>query len=273
LNEEVFSKEPFKAGTKDKFVLVEIDFPKKKELDAKLTEQNKALQEQMKVQGFPTIMLCDATGKPYAKTGYQPGGPEKYIESLDKLQAVRVKRDQAFADAEKAKDDAGKAKCLVAGLKTMDDEIVDSCYADVVKKIGELDKKDTTGFVKTRTEAAAKKEAIEKSQGAVQEFFGTKIGPLMQAKEFDKALAEVKSYIKANPGTPEEIQVGMLMNIGLAGPISKKDRKASMAVVDEVAKAYPDSELAKNVDKVKENINAHLDSKPQEEAPEKAPEK
>jgi thioredoxin-related protein len=273
LNEEVFSKEPFKAGTKDKFVLVEIDFPQKKELDAKLKEQHKGLQQQMKVQGYPTIILCDATGKPYAKTGYQPGGPEKYVKSLDELQAVRVKRDQAFADAGKATTDAEKAKCLAAGLKTMDNEIVESSYADVVEKIGQLDKEDASGFVKARKEATAKKEAAEKGQAAIQEFFGSKIAPLMQAKEFDKALAEVKSYIKENPDTPEEFKIGMLVNIGLAGPMDKKDRDAAMAVVDEVAKAYPDSDLAKNVDKVKENIKAHLEAKPKGPAPAKDDEK
>ena len=36
LNKEVFGLEPFKTGTKDKFVLVELDFPQKKELEAKL---------------------------------------------------------------------------------------------------------------------------------------------------------------------------------------------------------------------------------------------
>jgi len=272
LNEEVFSKEPFKAGTKDKFVLVELDFPQKKELDAKLKEQNKTLQEKMNIQGFPTIILCDATGKPYAKTGYQPGGPEKYVKSLDELQAVRVKRDQAFADAAKAKDDTEKAKCLVTGLKTMDDEIVDSNYADVVEKIGQLDKDDKTGFVKAKKAAVAKKEAGEKQQAALQEFFGSKIAPLMKTKDFDKALAEVKTYIKENPATPEEIKVGMLVNIGLAGPMEKKNRDAAMAVVDEVAKTYPDSEFSKNVDKVKESIKARLDAKPAAGAPENADE-
>jgi len=269
LNEEVFSKEPFTAGTKDKFVLVEIDFPQKKEQDAKLKEQNKALAEKMNVQGYPTIILCDATGKPYAKTGYQPGGAEKYVKTLDELQAVRVKRDQAFADAAKAKDDTEKAKYLVAGLKTMDDGIVESSYADVVEKIGQLDKDDKSGFVKAKKEAMAKKEAAEKQQTALQEFFGKKIGPLMKAKDYDKALAEVKTYIKDNPDTPEEFKVGMLANIGLAGPMEKKDGDAAMALVDEIAKTYPDSEFAKNVDKVKESIKSRLASKPATVAPDK----
>ena len=99
LNDEVFSKDPFKAGTKDKFVLVELDFPRKKELDAPLKKQNEALQEKFQIQGFPTILLCDASGKPYAKTGYKPGGPESYVTHLNELRAIREKRDEAFAKA------------------------------------------------------------------------------------------------------------------------------------------------------------------------------
>jgi thioredoxin-related protein len=267
LNQEVFSKEPFKTGTKDKFVLVELDFPKNKKLDPKLKEQNRALGEKLKVQGYPTIMLCDASGRPYAKTGYQPGGPEKYVEHLDKLQAVRIKRDEAFAAADKATDDAAKAKALVDGLKLIDEEIVDASYGDVIETISQLDKEDKTGFVKARQDAIAKKDAAEKTEGKVQEFFGKKIGPLMQAKEFDKALAEVKTFIKENPDLPEQMQIMMLMNVGLTGPMNQGDADAANAAVDEVAKSYPDSEFAKNIDKVKTSIKAQLDKMPKKDAP------
>lgn len=259
LNKEVFGLEPFKTGTKDKFVLVELDFPQKKELEAKLKEQNEKLQEQFKIQGFPTILLCDATGKPYAKTGYQPGGAEKYVAHLDGLRAVRVKRDKAFADADQAKDDAAKAACLVEGLKGIDEELVDSCYGDVIDKIGELDKEDKTGFVKARKEAIAKKEAMEKAQAGIQEFMGTKIGPLMQAKEFEKAVAAVKTFIKENPDTPDEFKVEMTVNIALAAPMEKGDLAGANAVIEDAAKDYPESDLAKNADKIKANIKAHLE--------------
>ncbi len=259
LNKEVFDLEPFKTGTKDKFVLVELDFPQKKELEAKLKEQNEKLQEQFKIQGFPTILLCDATGKPYAKTGYQPGGAEKYVAHLDELRAVRVKRDKAFADADKAKDDAAKAACLVEGLKSIDEELVDSSYGDVVEKIGELDKEDKTGFVKARKEVIAKKDAAEKAEAGIQEFMGTKIQPLMQAKEFDKALAAVKTFIKENPDTPEDFKIGMTVNIALAGPMEKGDVEAANAVIDGVVKDYPKSDLAKNADKIKASIKTRLE--------------
>ncbi len=38
------------------------------------------------VEGFPTVMLTDAGGNPYARTGYRPGGANVYIQHLETLQ-------------------------------------------------------------------------------------------------------------------------------------------------------------------------------------------
>jgi thioredoxin-related protein len=259
LNEEVFSKEPFKAGTKDKFVMVELDFPQEKELEAKLKEQNEALQEKFQIEGFPTIMLCDGSGRPYAKTGYQPGGPEKYVKHLDELQQIRVKRDEAFAKADAAKTDAEKATHLVEGLKVLDEELVESSYVDVLDKISALDKEDSTGFVKARKEAAAKKKAEQEAMANVQTFMQGSIQQLMQDKEYDKALEAVKTFIKENPNTPDDYKIGMTLNIGLAGPMEKGDVAAAHAMIDSVVNDYPKSDLAKKADKVKESIKARID--------------
>ncbi len=259
LNDEVFSKDPFKAGTKDKFVLVELDFPRKKELDAPLKKQNEALQEKFQIQGFPTILLCDASGKPYAKTGYKPGGPESYVTHLNELRAIREKRDEAFAKASKSKTDAEKAAALVEGLKAMDEELVDRCYNDVIDQISALDKEDSTGFVKLRKEAAAKKQAEQKAMGAVQEFMSGTIQPMMKAKEYDKALEAVKAYIKNHPDTPDDFKIGMTLNIGLAGPMEKGDVAAAHAMVDAVAKDYPNSKISENIDKIKSSIKARFE--------------
>ncbi len=78
LNKEVFDHEPFKAGVKNKFVLVELDYPRdKSKLTEEVIKQNEELGNKYQIAGYPTILLCDASGKPYAATGYQDGGPEK----------------------------------------------------------------------------------------------------------------------------------------------------------------------------------------------------
>jgi thioredoxin-related protein len=65
--------------------MVELDFPRKKVLDEKLKKQNAELAEKYEVQGYPTILLLNSKGREVARTGYQEGGPEKYIEHVKGL--------------------------------------------------------------------------------------------------------------------------------------------------------------------------------------------
>lgn len=85
LNKEVFSTPEFQEFAAKKLIMVELDYPKKKELPAKLKEQNEKLQEEYKIEGFPTVILLNPRGKEVARTGYQEGGPAKYIEHVKEL--------------------------------------------------------------------------------------------------------------------------------------------------------------------------------------------
>lgn len=84
LKKEVFDQKEFAAATKD-FVLVELDYPQKKQQSAEVKAKNKALSEKFGIEGFPTIMLLDSNGEPFAQTGYQAGGPVKYLAHLAEL--------------------------------------------------------------------------------------------------------------------------------------------------------------------------------------------
>ena len=95
LDEEVFAKEDFQKGAQESYVLVNLDFPQKTKQEAALKQQNEKLAETYSIEGFPTVLLCDEQAKPYAVTGYQPGGSAAYLEHLKELKAVRTKRDEA----------------------------------------------------------------------------------------------------------------------------------------------------------------------------------
>jgi thioredoxin-related protein len=254
LTKDVLSQKSFVTASSAKFVLVELDFPQEKELDAETTKQNESLQKKYNIEGYPTIVLCDASGKPYAQTGFQPGGPEKYLAHLDELQGIRVKRDAAFAKAETAKENADKATALVEGLKTLEENLIESHYGDMLEQIVKLDPEDKSGFVKARKEAIAKKEAQAKAEAAVESFAQEKLTPLMEAKEFDKAVTATKAYIKENPDLSHEIRDNLMFGVSLAAPMENGDLKAAYAIMDQLVKEYPDSEIAKNIDQVKASI-------------------
>ena len=85
LGKEVFSKPEFQAYAKDKLVLVEVDFPRKKEQTAIIKEQNQKLQKEFAIEGYPTIIVLNAEGKKVGQLGYMPGGPSAFLAELDKL--------------------------------------------------------------------------------------------------------------------------------------------------------------------------------------------
>lgn len=57
LQADVFSKPEFKKWAKDKVVLLELDFPRRKQLPQETQQQNAQLQQAFQVQGYPTVWL------------------------------------------------------------------------------------------------------------------------------------------------------------------------------------------------------------------------
>ena len=85
LDGEVFSKKAFKDYAAKKLVLFLADFPQSKKQPERTVAQNEALARKYGVQGFPTVLLLDASGKVLAQTGYRKGGAPGYVEHLKKL--------------------------------------------------------------------------------------------------------------------------------------------------------------------------------------------
>ena len=116
LKKEVFDQKEFAAAAKD-FVLVELDYPQKKKQPAEEKAKNKAWADKFGIEGFPTILLLDANGEPFAQTGYEAGGPVKYLAHLaELLKANTAEGRQAFAQAKK---DEGLVRAYGAELETI----------------------------------------------------------------------------------------------------------------------------------------------------------
>ena len=83
---EVLSKPQFKDYARDNLVLVELDFPRAKAQSPEVRKQNRKLAQQYEVVGFPTIVVLNSDGQTLWKfDGYFPGGPEAFIEQLQKI--------------------------------------------------------------------------------------------------------------------------------------------------------------------------------------------
>jgi len=247
LDKEVFSHEPFKAGVKDKFVLVELDYPKKPENVAKLSDEIKAQNEDLKdkysIQGYPTILLCDAEGKPFAKTGYQAGGPEKYVTHLDELRAKKDLRDKSFAEAAKSEGPA-KAGILIAALDAMalEDAAVAKFYPDVVDQIKAADPIDETGFGK-------KLAAKVKFAGFQSELNGFTV-----KQDMAGALAFVEKSVASGDFEGETKQQIIVTQAMFLSRLQKFDD--AIKVLEDAKAAAPESKMAGMLDGFKARLEA-----------------
>jgi|SRR5690606_40370081 len=92
LQKEVFKTPEFTSWAKDNVVLVELDFPRRKQLAPEIRQQNMQLQQSFGVQGYPTVWFARATKKDgkvnfeqLGRTGYVAGGPAAWLGGANQM--------------------------------------------------------------------------------------------------------------------------------------------------------------------------------------------
>lgn len=99
LQKNVFSKPEFVSWAKNNVVLLELDFPRGKQLSPELTQQNASMQQAFGVSGYPTVWIfkTEKNNKDkkfaidaYGSLGYPVGGEMgkeeiKFIEDANKV--------------------------------------------------------------------------------------------------------------------------------------------------------------------------------------------
>lgn len=96
LTSSVFIKDDFKSWAAENVVLLELDFPRRKQLPADIKKQNQGLQQAFSVRGYPTVWVFDldkdAEGKynisAIGKTGYTKTVDE-FVAGIDQMMAKK----------------------------------------------------------------------------------------------------------------------------------------------------------------------------------------
>jgi thioredoxin-related protein len=192
LDKEVFSHEAFQAEATNTFVLVMLDFPRKPENKAKISEalqkRNGELKTELGIRGFPSVLLMGSDGKPYARTGYQRGGVDSYLEHLNTLRADKEARDtlratlKGVAGLERAK--------LLDELIGATPEDQHATLVDEMKEILVLDAGDEAGL---KSKYAFKTRMMDVSEA-------------QSAKEFEKAETMYVAIIEDLKPSGEQLQ-------------------------------------------------------------------
>ena len=86
LDREVWGTEAFITYAKDHYVMLQADFPRKKQNALQEAQQNanNQLAEKYNSNGiFPFVVVLDKAGKVLLQTGYKGMSPEEYIAHLE----------------------------------------------------------------------------------------------------------------------------------------------------------------------------------------------
>lgn len=82
LRDEIFKTPAFSKYAEKSLVLVELDYPQRKEQPEETQNYNRKILDKYAVIHFLTIILLDKSGNEIGRTGYRKGGAAAYIEHL-----------------------------------------------------------------------------------------------------------------------------------------------------------------------------------------------
>lgn len=237
LSARILSQEAFQTEAKKNFILVELDFPNDKSgMDKETIEQNDELQKRYLIEGYPTLILTDSEGLPYANTGHRPGEPAEYLTHLAELRKNKATRDEMFAKGKTA-EGIEKAKALFAGLQEVPDTY-HSLYPEILAEIKKNDPKDETGI-----QAAEKlKDAMTGLERDLQ--------LAMEAKNTEQALSLVDQFVAKHEPKGDKKQEVLMIKLNLL--YAEKDFVTFEKVLDEIIAVDPDSETGKQMVNFKE---------------------
>ncbi len=244
LTKDVFSQDAFKNAVKDKFILVELDFPKKPENISKLSEaliaQNAALKNKYSLkERFPSVYLTDANGKPFARTGSLPIGPKTYVKHLDQLLAVRETSESAFTEA-KDMEGSNKAKSMMfaVGSLGLGDELESTFYANELE------------VIKASSPEAAKEMEEKKSLADFQNQLNE-----LGAKKDHEGIVELIDKKLATGEFEGEIKQQTMIFKAISLNQLKKTEDA-IKTLDEAKAIAPTGRFSQQIDSIKKRIEA-----------------
>jgi thioredoxin-related protein len=102
LDKEVFTRKEFKDYSKEKLVLVTVDFPHEKSQSSTVKQQNKKLQDEFKITGYPSIVLLSPSGQKVGQTGYvseiSKDYPKSFLDQLNEFMEKPAKNSKRSKD-------------------------------------------------------------------------------------------------------------------------------------------------------------------------------
>lgn len=239
LRKNIFDTDAFAKYAEDNnFVLVELDFPR---TEGKMPpEQLKFHEELMRRYGisvFPSVLLMEGNGAPYAKIVGPSRTVEEYLKKLAAAGETRLKLKEAVAAA-RALEGKEKLEKLVQAIKLLPEDL-QPYQKELIAEISALDPEDKYGFAGK----AEKAVTLAAQRLMMEQFYKKHAGPF--------------SAEKIRAGQEEALQM-----------LEKRDLLPAIRL--EIAKYVSDGyALERNYPKALEYLNMARDADPESPAAKK----
>ena len=239
LRKNIFDTDAFAKYAEDNnFMLVELDFPR---TEGKMPpEQLKFHEELMRRYGisvFPSVLMMEGNGAPYAKIVGPSRTVEEYLKKLAAAGETRLKLKEAVAAA-RALEGKEKLEKLVQAIKLLPEDL-QPYQKELIAEISALDPEDKYGFAGK----AEKAVTLAAQRLMMEQFYKKHAGPF--------------SAEKVRAGQEEALQM-----------LEKRDLLPAIRL--EIAKYVSDGyALERNYPKALEYLNMARDADPESPAAKK----
>jgi thioredoxin-related protein len=105
------------------------------------------LKLEFEVTTFPVVFLIGRDGRPYAVTGFRPGGIDSYAKHLEKLRESHAQQEALLARARQSSGPR-RAELIAQALPDIGAFRMAQFYGDLMREVVKLDPENTTGFAR-----------------------------------------------------------------------------------------------------------------------------
>lgn len=198
------------------------------------------LRRQFEVTTFPTVILTNWLGQPYAYTGLRPGSLENYLAYLEQLRVKNGSRIQALNRA-RSLQGLEKAELLASSIPDLGQHRSAKFYGDLMREILVLDPKKTNESTRNVDRQLADLEFTRKMQELDRDFRWTEMVDLINRYITDQnltgahrqsALMDRLAVHRHQEDLPRVIQT--LQEIILINPYNRHGQQAT-AILNQIS--------------------------------------
>ncbi len=252
LRANVMTKEDFITEASKSFILLELDYPRKKTQDNGVKMANRAHAGQYGVRGYPTVVFADKDGRPFGS--FVGGMPkDKVLAAMNDALKQKELIAAAEAQAAAATTDEAKITALLNLLKLIPDNYADSFYKEVKETVKKLDPQDKTG-IRAAEERAAR---YRKEMDEFRHYLKTMVYPRSCTPE--SSLKMLKAYYPDRAKLLPELRQELLMAEFSAALHATGDMDGLIPMLEEAVKLGADTEQGKRAAKMKAMMLSNKD--------------